>query len=184
MRFTISKNGIRLLSIISLYVGSSLYSFAQPDLIYLLRHAPKQTDAIDSKNPPISADGEKLAQRLAVRLKDEQISAVISSHLLRTQQTAQPTANAHQLTVTIPSQATSLTAHVDEVAALAMAQDGVVLIVGHSNTVPMLIKKLGGPPLTNLSENAYGDLFILRLTPDPTPSSKVGPKLQQERLSW
>jgi hypothetical protein len=38
--------------------------------------------------------------------------------------------------------------------------DGVAVIAGHSNTVPAIIKALGGPELT-IAENEYDNLFII-----------------------
>ena len=39
-------------------------------------------------------------------------------------------------------------------------------MVGHSNTVPMIIAELGGPGDVFLTEEDYGDLFILTLDAD------------------
>jgi len=35
-----------------------------------------------------------------------------------------------------------------------------VLVVGHSNTIPAVVKALGGPEVT-IGENEYDNLFIL-----------------------
>ncbi len=39
----------------------------------------------------------------------------------------------------------------------------VVLVVGHSNTVPSIIAALGGPKLADLCDSAYSNLFVLVL---------------------
>jgi len=36
----------------------------------------------------------------------------------------------------------------------------VVMIVGHSNTLPAIIKALGGPDVT-IADDDYGELFVL-----------------------
>jgi hypothetical protein len=41
---------------------------------------------------------------------------------------------------------------------------GVVLVVGHNNSVPAIIAALGGPRLPEICESTYGDLFILQLS--------------------
>ena len=50
---------------------------------------------------------------------------------------------------------------------------GVVLVVGHSDTVPAILKSLGGPSLGKLCEpTEYASLFTLVLD-DPAPAATV-----------
>lgn len=71
--------------------------------IYLVRHG--QTVWIEegkfcgSSDIPLSEEGMKQAQKLAERLKDVSISAIYSSPLKRTKQTAQAIASFHQITI-------------------------------------------------------------------------------------
>jgi broad specificity phosphatase PhoE len=41
---------------------------------------------------------------------------------------------------------------------------GTVLVVGHSNTVPAIIRELGGPAVT-VADTDFAHLFILHITP-------------------
>jgi broad specificity phosphatase PhoE len=41
----------------------------------------------------------------------------------------------------------------------------VVLVVGHSNTVPLIVAALGGPELPALCEKEFAPLFLLELPP-------------------
>jgi broad specificity phosphatase PhoE len=124
--------------------------------VVLLRHA----DVDDSPAPapatwPLNAAGLARAQELARILGDAGVGAVFVSPALRTQQTAQPLASRLGLQ---PQP-------VDDVAVLAQAvRDAVasvVLVVGHSNTIPELVTTLG-LPLPSLLQG-HGDLFVLTL---------------------
>jgi hypothetical protein len=51
-----------------------------------------------------------------------------------------------------------------------LAQTGdTVLVVGHSNTVPQIIKALGGPADHIIDESEYDKLFVLTLRPGQSP---------------
>ncbi|MFD2096756.1 phosphoglycerate mutase family protein [Corallincola platygyrae] len=160
---------------------------AATDTIYLIRHGEvvEQLGTKDkSKNPSLNERGQNMAQALAARLKQVPIQAIYTSQLDRTQQTATPTANVHQLTIEIIAANKPLSAHIDATATavlntLSNAEGGSVLVVGHSNTVPMIIKALGGPELATLDHDAFGDLFILTRQTD---DGKI--TLQREKLAW
>jgi broad specificity phosphatase PhoE len=40
-----------------------------------------------------------------------------------------------------------------------------VLVVGHSNTVPMIIQAAGGPPMPEIDKKEFDRLFIVHVTP-------------------
>jgi broad specificity phosphatase PhoE len=63
-------------------------------------------------------------------------------------------------------------AHVRAVAdaARAAGPDGVVLVVGHSNTVPAIVGALGGPTLPDLCDTQYATMFVVTLHGEQPPS--------------
>ena len=77
----------------------------QPLRLLLVRHgttkANQQKRFLGRLDLPLSEQGKDEVQALAARLKNEKISHVISSPLLRAHQTASVIAAAHNLTVTI-----------------------------------------------------------------------------------
>jgi len=132
-------------------------------LVLLVRHAEKAAEP--ASDPPLTAAGVARAQALAATLRDAGVTAVITTQLRRTRETAQPLAMARGLLPeVVPISRATLPTHVEAaVAAVRRHAGGVVLVVGHNNSVPALIAALGGPRLPEICESTYGDLFILQL---------------------
>jgi broad specificity phosphatase PhoE len=133
-------------------------ALAEPSAIYLVRHAEK---AAAGKDPELTAEGQARAQNIATILQKTGIAHVFSTPYLRTNQTAQPLAQRSGLAVeTYDPRAPQ--ALVDKVRSL----DGAVLVVGHSNTVPELVRLFGGTPGADIDENEYDRLYQLILEPN------------------
>ena len=130
-------------------------------LVIVVRHAERAdggTPAMGGTNdPPLSAAGKARADRLAAMLSSSGVTVIYATEFVRTQQTAAPVAAALKLTIAIKS--SSDTAAVVDELKTKHAHD-IVLIVGHSNTVPAIIKALGGPTVT-VGDDEYDKLFIL-----------------------
>lgn len=138
------------------------WAWAEPSAIYLVRHAEK---GAESKDPDLSADGRQRARNLATILRRAGIVHVFSTPTARTRQTAQPTAAHSQVSVETydPRQPQAL---VDKLHAL----DGAVLVVGHSNTVPELVRLLGGAEADQeIPDDEYNRLYQLTPGPDGQP---------------
>jgi len=129
--------------------------------VILIRHAEKATPA--EENPPLSPAGRARAQALAATLEDSGVTAIVISNLRRTRDTAEPLATARKIVPEIVPVGLGLTsAHVAAVVAAVRRHPGeVVLVVGHSNTIPAIIAALGGPHLAELCETQYDRLFVL-----------------------
>jgi phosphohistidine phosphatase SixA len=134
-------------------VLTPLSAFCQVTVIFS-RHAEKA--ATPANDPPLTAAGEKRAKILASMLADSGVAAIYTSELHRTQQTAAPlAARTHLTPVVIPANDTDAL-----VKAIRERKSGVVVVVGHSNKLPEIIAKLGGPAVT-IPETDYDNLFIL-----------------------
>jgi len=146
---------------------------ALPRLVILVRHAEKAAEP--PKDPPLTAAGEERAQALALALKDAGVTAIVTSDARRTRATAEPLARALHLTPAgIPVGSGSLADHVAAVAAeVRRHAGGVVLVVGHSDTIPSIIAALGGPRLPDIPHGEFAHLFVL------TPGSGGGARLVQ-----
>ena len=89
-------------------------------------------------------------------LADSGVDAIYASELQRTQQTAAPLAARVHVTPTIvPAKDTAAL-----VKAIRARHSGVVVVVGHSNTLPDIISALGGPKV-EISDTQYDNLFVL-----------------------
>jgi phosphohistidine phosphatase SixA len=159
--------GLKLLAMVLAVVqvfllhGPALGAADLPTMIVLVRHADRASNPQD--DPPLTAAGAKRAQDLAVALGNANLSAIITTQLRRTRETAQPIAAALGLAAeTIELNPEKPDAHIKAVlAALRSRAGGSVLVVGHSTTVPALIEALGGPHLPAICETVYDGLFVL-----------------------
>lgn len=143
-----------------------LQAFAETFHIYVSRHAEKV--ASDSKDPPLTAQGEQRALHLAGMLKNAGIKHVFSTAYQRTRQTAAPTAALFGLNVETydPGKQAAF-------AAWLRTQRGNKLVVGHSNTVPGLVRELGGEAGGDMPETEYGRLYQLTFTDDGQVATTV-----------
>lgn len=121
--------------------------------IFVVRHGERVSETADE----LSAQGKARAACLATTLKDSKIAAVIVSPTNRAQQTGEPTA----VEFKVPSKSVKA----DDYAAIAAAakdsaRTGDVLIVGHSNTVPLIVKAIGNVDVV-VGSSEYDKLFII-----------------------
>jgi broad specificity phosphatase PhoE len=136
--------------------------------VVLVRHAEKGSDGSD---PELSPAGRSRADALAAAVAGLNLDAVIVSDTKRAAETGQPAAKARGLTPVVAPTAGGGAAHIKAIvdAIHLVKPGGAVLVVGHSNTVPLVIKALGGPELPNLCEKEFATLFLLELSPGEAP---------------
>lgn len=127
--------------------------------IYLVRHAEKIISK--NKNPGLTAIGKYRAKNLAKQLKNANITHIYSSNYARTQQTAQPLAKSLNLEVKTYDP-NKLEAFANELKQI----NGNILVVGHSNTTPMLTQLLSGKNIAEIKEYEYDNLYQVILSKD------------------
>ncbi|HSN69884.1 MAG TPA: phosphoglycerate mutase family protein [Steroidobacteraceae bacterium] len=128
-------------------------------VVVALRRA--EAEAGDDPDRALSDAGRERAQRLARMLSQMQpvraVDAIYASDLRRTQQTVTPLAE----TMGLPVNVRPLDAWARLPRLIRDQHRGqVVVVAGHSNTLPPLIEALTGEQVT-IAEDEYGDLFIL-----------------------
>jgi len=140
---------------------------AAQESIIIVRHAERQTGDGDD---PLSEAGRHRAERLATTLKDAGVTHIFVTDRRRTLETAQPLARLHHLQATpvaIPAgprgalNPSELQVRATIAAMARLPRTAVVLVVGHSDTVPIFLRRLGYPPEITIPENEFDNLFIV-----------------------
>lgn len=132
-------------------------------LVFVVRHAERAdggaaTGQMTSPpDPLLSKAGEERAARLAAMLADAGIQAILTTEFRRTIDTAKPLAA--KLGLSVQSISSKDAAGLMNRLKSQHAND-VVLVVGHSNTVPEIIRQLGGPAV-KIADNEYDNLFVV-----------------------
>ena len=131
--------------------------------ILLVRHAEKATEANEA-TVALSEAGTARAARLADVLKSAGVTAVYATDTVRARKTAEPLAKAAGLDVRIyaPKDADGKPAPGILVDRLRKEEPkGIVLVVGHSNTVPEILAALGSTAKVEIPSGQYDDLFVV-----------------------
>lgn len=136
-------------------------SSAQAQTIFVVRHAEKSQADGAAKDPVLSGEGRGRAEALGRLLADAEIRTIYVSEFKRTQETAAPLAKLLGIAVTIVPAAS-----IESLVAKLKAATGNALIVGHSNTIPEILKGLGVADAISFGEDDYDNLFVV------TPSEK------------
>lgn len=159
------------LALIALLLLSQL-AFAQQTAepvttVFLIRHAERADEP--RQDPPLTAKGVARSEALARLLSTAGVKAIYTSQFARTKLTAEPLAK--QLGVT----ATAISLKISPANPRAIAEEstketvdkilshagGSVLVVGHSNSIPDVIKMLGGDDVPTIDEKKFDDLFVV-----------------------
>ena len=135
---------------------SSAPPAADSVVVFVVRHAEKVEDG--SQDPPLTAAGRARAALLARTLGDVKLTGAYATDYRRARATAEPAARAAGLEVRLYDPAKPA-----ELAARLRAHPGRYLVVGHSNTVPGLVRALGGNPGPDVSEADYHGLYVVLL---------------------
>lgn len=145
----------------------------KPRTIILVRHAEKVID--DSPDPALSDAGKARSALLAKMLSQAGVTHIITSEFKRAKDTAEPLATALSLKPT-PHPARDAMGLAGRLTGLP---DGsIALVVGHSNTLPMIAKSCGVTlkglkDESNLRDDEYDRMVILTVYSPDTKSRSV-----------
>ena len=144
-----------------LLVAAFAASAAAQPVVFLVRHAERADAGMAAAkaagaDPDLSGAGIARASSLAAMLKDARITTVITTEFKRTRQTGEPVARAAGVRVTvIDSKDTA------GVRNQIGPSTGNVLVVGHSNTLPAILKELGITEPVTIGEDEFDNLLIV-----------------------
>ena len=159
-----------LLLLFYLVFMSSVYNaavaqnaFTGKRTLYIVRHAEK--DTAGGNNPAISTPGKERAGDLYRALKKKKIDLIFVSQYKRTGMTAD-SLRIYQNIDTIHYTADATADKLFDQIKLRAGKAKNILIVGHSNTLPSIIRKAGitGFTLKDIPDNEYNNLFIIKQT--------------------
>jgi len=134
-------------------------------VVVAVRHAEKDS----GDDPGLTEAGRARAKALAEALAHAHVQAILVSSARRTQETAAPTAAHARVEPRVIPMDGGLDAHVAALAKAVKAEAGkTVLVVGHTNTVPPLLRALG-ITANEMGDKEYGELFVATLCPGEDP---------------
>jgi rhodanese-related sulfurtransferase/phosphohistidine phosphatase SixA len=168
MRTRIRFSLVRLLAVSPFLLAPS--ALDAQEVIYVTRHA-EQVEVGD--DPPLTQAGLQRAHALAEFVQNAGITAIYTTEAERTRQTAEPVAAALRLSIRqVPREDTDAL-----IARLRQEEpQGRVLVVGHSRTVPRILKALGYPKEITIDKQDYADVFVV------VPNSEDTPLVLHQRL--
>lgn len=132
--------------------------FGKNAKIYLVRHAEKES----GQDPLLTEAGNKRAGDLARVLKDKKVKHIFVTQFKRTQNTGDSLRLQFGVDTVHYMADTSAD---DLIKQLKLHHDlnSTILVIGHSNTIPLVIRKLALPdyPIDYIPDNDFDDLFLL-----------------------
>ena len=144
-------------------LGLAASSAHAQEAIFFVRHAERLDDSADS---PLSAEGRARAAKLGDMLRDARITAVFVTEFQRTRDTGKPLADRLGLAL---KQIPALDPATLVTTIRALGPQARVLVVGHSDTLPLLLDVFGVTEVKKIAKEEYDNLFIV------LPSGKGAP---------
>lgn len=136
---------------------------------YFIRHAEKQRQNPDDKNPSLTFNGYKRADNWKTVLSNVKFQAVYSTNYNRTKETAKPTADANGLPILVydPAKMYSESFQFN-------TKGKNVLVVGHSNTTPAFVNKiLGKNVYPQIDDKNNANLYIVTIIDGKASASLI-----------
>ena len=132
---------------------------AEAQMVIVVRHAERADGGATmstTTDPELSETGKARAQKLAAMLSDAGVVAIYTTQYKRTKDTATPLGDK----IGVSYEAVPSGDMAGLVRKIKSHKSGAVLVVGHSNTVPVIVKALGGPDVS-MADDEYDSLFFV-----------------------
>jgi len=150
-----------------LLIAASGHAYAQEEVLttfILIRHAEKEGGSnmtSGSKDPKLSAEGLRRAEKLVALLSKTQIDAIYSTPFIRTKSTVEPLARSKSLAV-LEYEPNNLEA-VDKIGAELKGKT--IVLCGHSNTIPKIANHLtNSGKFDDFNDSDYGNILIVTVS--------------------
>ena len=158
-------------TLLSLWSPRAIIAQGDPVTVFVVRHAEKGPVTPD---PDLTKAGEKRADALAFVLGDAKITAIFTTELKRSKATAVPLAKRLGRTAEIIG-ALDTDGLIARLKALGPGTRA--LVVSHSNLVPIIVERLSGEKVGELTDADYDRLYVVTMWPDGRASVLVIPVL-------
>lgn len=134
-------------------------------VVLLVRHAEKEAGAED---PVLTPSGRERAEALSEVAGSAGVSAIYTTQFRRTRETVRPLVERLDVPVTVREvDWERVPEHVEAVAReiLSQHQGETVLVVEHSNTLPLLVESLAGVSVPPIPDSEYDRLYVVVVPP-------------------
>ena len=147
-----------LLSVCTLNGIGQVVKFGDKAQVYLVRHGEKEA----GDDPLLTPEGYKRAGDLARTLQSKKLTRIYVTNYKRTRQTGDSVSLQQGIPVITYLADTSGADLVQKIIENKDTNNS-ILVVGHSNTIPLLIRKLGmvGYPADYIPAQEFDNLFLL-----------------------
>jgi len=144
--------------VVGLLPSACVFAAEPTRTVILVRHAERA----GGNDPSIGINeaGRCRATVLAGMLSDAKVKSIYTSEIARTQQTAEPLAQKLSIKPDVVP-ASDIDALVAKLR--ARTEEGTVLVVGHSNTLPVIVERLSGETEPPIGEREYDRMFVVTL---------------------
>ena len=137
-------------------------------MLLLVRHAEQQADG--TNDPALAVEGIARARVLASTVRQAGIAAIYTTQLTRTGQTAHIVSEELGVPVIVePITSPDVKAHAEALLARIQREHPgqTVLVVGHSNTIPVIAAVAAGSPVRPIDDREYDAMIVVGPGPHP-----------------
>lgn len=135
--------------------------------VYLIRHAEKDRTNKEERNPHLNYKGIERTFKWKSFFKNIKFDKFYSTNYHRTIETIQPISNGEDIVIYSPS-------NIDYDDFLKLNKGKVVLVVGHSNTIPSFANNLlGSRVYNNIEDDNNSNLYVINICDDNKPINSL-----------
>ena len=150
---------IRAAAVAAILLGAVACSSTFPTVL-LVRHAEKGP----GRDPDLTGEGRRRAIALVEPAREAGVVAAFHTPYKRSVQTAEPVAEILGIPLIPVDYAPGKESeHADEIVRIIQERFAgkTVLVIGHTTTIPEILKKLGVSAVRQIPESEYGTLFVV-----------------------
>ena len=165
----IARRTFALLAMFVMLFANQDLTAQQTTTVVIVRHAEKTDEP--ANDPVLNEDGQTRAQSLLEALGNAKVDAVYVTQFARNRLTAAPLAAALGIEPTVVRAGGGADYYGELTRRIRTEHPGgVVVVVGHSNTLGRTIAALGGPAdIPDLEDSVYDHFYVLLLTEGQEP---------------